>query len=64
MKRTQIVPVLQASVVSDMHSIYLNWITGMNLGIEIFTGDDVMDGDKFAVKLNLLIFSITYVLSD
>lgn len=36
----------------------------MNLGIEIFTGDDVMDGDKFAIKLNLLIFSITYVLSD
>lgn len=64
MKRTQIGPVLQASVESDMHSIYVNWITGMNLGIEIFTGDDVMDGDKFAIKLNLLIFSITYVLSD
>lgn len=47
-----------------IHSLFFNWISGMNVGIEVYTGDDLMEGDKFAIKFNLLILSVTYVISE
>ncbi len=47
-----------------MHNIMLSWITGMSLGIEFYTGEDVVEGDKFAMTIDLFIVRLTYVLSE
>lgn len=41
-----------------------SWITGMSVGIEFFTGDDLEEGDKFAMVLNLAIVRLTLVVFD
>ena len=40
-----------------------DFITGMSIGIEFFLGDDLQEGDTFAMTIDLLIIRITYVRS-
>lgn len=41
--------------------IFLDIITGMSLGIEFFTGDDLEVGDKFVVQIDVLILRFTFI---
>lgn len=43
--------------------ILLDFIPGLVFGIEIYLGEDLEDGDVFAMNLNFGIFRITYVRS-
>lgn len=45
-----------------MHNLYFTPISGIKLGLELFFGDDLMEGDKFAANLDLLFLRITYVI--
>jgi len=45
-------------------TLLANFITGVSVGIEFYTGDDLMDGDKFAVTLDLLIIRFTLVIGN
>ena len=47
-----------------LHIFNLNFITGVSVGIEIFTGDATLPGDKFAVTIDLFIIRFTYVYSS
>jgi hypothetical protein len=47
-----------------MHSFYLDFITGVSLGIELFTGSDLAPGDKFACTIDFFIVRLTYVISE
>lgn len=47
-----------------IHMFNLDFISGVSLGIEFFTGDDLMEGDKFAMTIDLLIVRITYVITE
>ena len=40
-----------------------DFITGMSVGIEFFVGEDLQDGDSFAMTIDLLIIRVTYVRS-
>jgi len=44
-----------------MNVILLDFISGMCLGIELFTGDDLEEDDVFAMQIDLLILRITYI---
>jgi hypothetical protein len=44
-----------------MNLVFIDFITGVCLGLEIFTGDDAEPDDVFAVCIDLLIVRITYV---
>lgn len=44
-----------------MSILTFDFITGFSVGIELFFGDDAMDGDQFAVCLDLGIFRLTYI---
>ena len=44
-----------------MNVILLDFISGMSIGIEFFTGDDLEEEDQFAMQLDLLILRITFV---
>ena len=46
------------------HSILFDFISGFCVGIEIFTGDDLLEGDKFALTLDLGIIRVSYVISE
>jgi hypothetical protein len=46
------------------HQIFLNFITGFSVGLELFLGDDLEENDKFACNIDLGIFRMTYVLSE
>ena len=46
-----------------MHNLIVTLITGMSLGIELYTGDDLSPKDKFAMTIDLLIVRFTYVLT-
>lgn len=61
MKRTLIGPAYQAYAVSDMNLILLDFISGMSIGIEFFTGEDLDPEDVFACQVDLFIFRITFV---
>lgn len=61
MKRTLIGPAYQAYAVSDMNLILLDFISGMSIGIEFFTGEDLDPEDVFAMQVDLLIIRITFV---
>ncbi len=39
----------------------LDFITGIELGIEVFTGDDAAEDDLFAITFDFLILRITYI---
>ena len=41
-----------------------SFITGFSIGIEFYTGDALMDGDKFAMTLDLGIVRLTYVITE
>lgn len=41
--------------------ILADFITGMSVGVELFMGDDLEPGDKFAFQLDLLIFRFTFI---
>ncbi len=43
-------------------TLLANFITGVSVGIEFYTGDDLIEGDKFAVTLDLLIIRFTLVI--
>ena len=45
------------------HSFALQFITGFCVGIEFYTGQDCMPGDKFAMTLQLGIVRFLYVYS-
>lgn len=55
--------VLLVCVVSDM-MFFLDFITGMKVGVEFFTGDDLEEGDAFAMTLDLLIIRLTFVKAE
>ena len=48
---------------SLINLISFDFITGMSVGIELFLGDDLQDGDSFAMTIDLLIIRVTYVRS-
>ena len=64
MMRTQIVLAPQASAGFDMHEFYIDFISGVSLGVKLFLGDGLMEGDKFAISIDLLMVNITYVISE
>jgi len=43
--------------------INVSFISGLVIGLEFFLGDDLMDGDTFAMTLNLGVVRITFVRS-
>ena len=45
-------------------TISLDFISGMSIGIEFFTGEDLMPGDRFAMTIDLVIFRITFILES
>ena len=47
-----------------MHLVHLYFITGMCFGIEFFIGDALVEGDKFAMNLDLGIARLTYIYSS
>lgn len=47
-----------------MHFFFVEFISGMKLGIEFYLGEDLDGGDKFAMTLDLFILRFTYVVSD
>ena len=47
-----------------MNLICFSFITGMSLGIKFYTGDDLDEGDRFAMSIDLFIINITYVLTE
>ena len=47
-----------------MYSILLSFIPGVVVGLEFFTGNDLMEGDKFAAVLSLGILRLTFVVSE
>lgn len=57
-------PALPACVGSDMHTILLDFISGVSVGVEFFLGEDLAEGDKFAMTLDLFIVRFTYVISE
>ena len=44
-----------------MKYVFFDFITGMSVGLEIFTGEDLEPDDSFAMTIDLLILRITYV---
>jgi len=40
-----------------------DFITGMSVGIEFFTGEDLEPGDSFAMQVDLLIIRFTLIFS-
>lgn len=70
MKRILIVLVLVVSVVFNLKknnnnmNIAVNFISGVSLGIEFYTGEDLVEGDKFACTIDLLIVRFTFVVED
>lgn len=47
-----------------MHTILLDFISGVSVGVEFFLGEDLAEGDKFAMTLDLFIVRFTYVISE
>lgn len=41
--------------------VFAEFITGMSVGIEIFIGEDCQPEDQFALKLDLLIVRVTFI---
>jgi hypothetical protein len=58
--------VKEVHVGSDVykHVFLLDWVSGFVLGIDIFTGDDLEDEDRFAMTLHFGIFRFTYILTS
>ena len=44
-----------------MNQIALKFITGVSIGIELYTGDELDPRHSFAVAIDLLILRILYV---
>ncbi len=38
------------------------FISGVSVGIELYTGEDVFEGDKFALTLDLFIIRFTLII--
>jgi len=43
-----------------MH-LFVDFISGMCVGLEFFSGEDLEPGDKFAMQIDLLIIRFTFV---
>jgi hypothetical protein len=41
-----------------------SFISGVNVGIEFFTGDDLHEGDKFAMVINLGICRLMFIVLE
>ena len=39
----------------------VDFISGVSLGIEFYTGDDLMEGDSFALTIDLAIIRFTLI---
>lgn len=44
-----------------MIQVYFEFISGMCVGLEFYTGEDLEIGDKFAMQIDLLIIRFTFV---
>jgi hypothetical protein len=44
-----------------MIHVFVDFISGMCVGLELFTGEDLEIGDKFAMQIDLLIIRFTFV---
>ena len=42
-------------------TILADFISGVSVGIELYIGEDVFEGDKFALTLNLFILRFTFI---
>jgi len=43
-------------------SILVDFITGVSVGIELYMGEDLAPGDKFALTLDVVIIRVTFIL--
>ena len=43
-------------------TILADFISGVAVGIELYTGEDVFEGDKFALTLDLFIIRFTLII--
>lgn len=43
-------------------TILFDFISGVSVGIELYTGEDVFEGDKFALTLDLFIIRFTLII--
>lgn len=41
--------------------VLFNFISGVSVGIEFYTGEDLVEGDKFAMTIDLVIVRFTFV---
>ncbi len=46
-----------------MHNLIVTFIPGIKLGIEFFIGEDLEEGDAFALTLDLLVLRFTYFIT-
>lgn len=46
-----------------IHSLSVSFISGMKIGLELFTGEDLYEEDAFALTIDLLIIRLTYIIS-
>lgn len=44
-------------------NFFVEFITGMSVGVELFMGKDLLPGDKFAMKIDLVIVRFTLVVT-
>ena len=43
-------------------TVLADFISGISVGIELYTGKDVFEGDKFALTLDLFIIRFTLII--
>ena len=43
-------------------TVLADFISGVSVGIELYTGKDVFEGDKFALTLDLFIIRFTLII--
>ena len=42
-------------------TVLADFISGVSVGIELYTGKDVFEGDKFALTIDLFILRFTFI---
>lgn len=47
-----------------IHMFNFDFISGVSVGIEFFTGEALLEGDKFAMTIDLFIVRFTYVITE
>ena len=41
--------------------ILADFITGLSIGFELFMGEDLEPGDRFAIQIDLVIYRFTFI---